>query len=300
MDDARDWCTSGIVHLHNGMIERAIYAFTNGIEAGPKNVEMYRNRGISYVYKGEPDKAIADFMRAIQLASEDRAPLDTLLDLAILQEGSRPDDAESLYQQIVTSAEKNNLRDPDVALTAMSALCCMHARKGRCGEAKRLYSTFLDICSKTSDKDSWPYTDLPSAYHGMADYTHEEEAWLILFQDRLTEEATIAAANGLAWIYGMCPRSDMRNGKLGIKYATQACELTKWGDPQYIGALAAAYAQTGDFQSAVKFQEKAIDVLKNEFPKTGELLADYEACLKLYREGKPYRMEPRDTPAGQP
>ena len=66
--------------------------------------------------------------------------------------------------------------------------------------------------------------------------------------------------------------------------------------------LAAALAETGQFDEAVKTQEKAIALLPKENPKDREgnpftsnarLKPMYEERLKLYQEKKPYRMAPR-------
>ena len=44
--------------------------------------------------------------------------------------------------------------------------------------------------------------------------------------------------------------------------ATRACELSQWRDPEFIDTLAAAYAETGNFDEAVRYSravEKASD-----------------------------------------
>jgi hypothetical protein len=64
-----------------------------------------------------------------------------------------------------------------------------------------------------------------------------------------------------------------------------------WKNAEYIDTLAAAYAETGDFDSAVEFQKKAMSLLvRGEAPEQER--SDYEARLKLYQSGKPYREEP--------
>jgi WD40 repeat protein/tRNA A-37 threonylcarbamoyl transferase component Bud32/Flp pilus assembly protein TadD len=94
------------------------------------------------------------------------------------------------------------------------------------------------------------------------------------------------ALNILAWLRATCPAAEVRDGAKAVKHATRACELTNWKDAQYIDTLAAAYAEIGDFDSAVKQQKKAIDLLteEEEGPR-----ADMEERLKLYQSGKPYR-----------
>lgn len=74
-----------------------------------------------------------------------------------------------------------------------------------------------------------------------------------------------------------------------IEAATKACELTFWKNPAYLGALAAAYAETGNFPEAVMWQEKSLEIA-DSIPEKQRV--DYESPLALYREGKPYYVPP--------
>ncbi len=97
------------------------------------------------------------------------------------------------------------------------------------------------------------------------------------------------ALNDLAWLLATCLVAEFRDGAKAVEQATKACELTNFKKARYVGTLAAAYAQTGDFKSAVKRQKNAIDLLTEE---EEELRADFEERLKLYQSGKPYRKSP--------
>jgi tetratricopeptide (TPR) repeat protein len=97
------------------------------------------------------------------------------------------------------------------------------------------------------------------------------------------------ALNHLALLRAACPTAEFRDGTKATENATKACELTDWKKAHYVGTLAAAYAETGDFDSAVEWQRKAIDLLTEE---EEELRADFEERLKLYQSGKPYRENP--------
>jgi len=60
--------------------------------------------------------------------------------------------------------------------------------------------------------------------------------------------------------------------------------MTEWKVANYLGTLAAACAEVGDFESAVKRQTTANALRSNQEEKTRG-----DAQLKLYREKKPYR-----------
>jgi tetratricopeptide (TPR) repeat protein len=87
-----------------------------------------------------------------------------------------------------------------------------------------------------------------------------------------------------AWIWATCPDDKYRDGKKAVESATKACELTKWNEADYLVTLAAAYAEVGDFESAVKWQTKANELRDDDDDKTVG-----ESCLKLYQEKKPFR-----------
>ncbi len=63
----------------------------------------------------------------------------------------------------------------------------------------------------------------------------------------------------------------------------QACELSGWRWASSISVLAAAYAEQGDFDQAVEWQEKATDMV------SGKRRNDFRARLNLYKAHKPLR-----------
>ncbi len=65
---------------------------------------------------------------------------------------------------------------------------------------------------------------------------------------------TLARALGdRAWFEATCPNSSFRNGQQAVKDAKAACSIMAWKDENMIDTLTAAYAETGDFDSAVRY-----------------------------------------------
>jgi len=65
--------------------------------------------------------------------------------------------------------------------------------------------------------------------------------------------------------------------------AQQACELTQWQEVEYVDTLAAAYAESGNFDEAVRWQEKAVELAPDDRKD------HYRINLKLYKSGMPFR-----------
>ncbi|MHB1555951.1 MAG: tetratricopeptide repeat protein [Isosphaeraceae bacterium] len=101
----------------------------------------------------------------------------------------------------------------------------------------------------------------------------------------------------LARILATCNNDSVRNGPRAVREATTACELTKWGDPDCLDTLAAACAEIGDYDSAVKWQTKAIDLIRKDVPSTlkramnfgGRRGVGFEDRLAFYKGKKPTR-----------
>ncbi len=104
--------------------------------------------------------------------------------------------------------------------------------------------------------------------------------------------------NTAAWLLATSWDDSARNGKRAVELATKACELAEWKEPNYLDTLAAAFAEAGQFEEAVKWQKKAIELSQGLDAAIREQL---QAHLKLYEARKPYHeARPKPTDAALP
>jgi hypothetical protein len=71
-----------------------------------------------------------------------------------------------------------------------------------------------------------------------------------------------------------------------VNLAEEAVAATHRNNPAFLDTLAAAYAETQQFDKAVAVQQEAIGLLQREAEKK-----DYASRLQLYQAKKPYRTQ---------
>ena len=91
--------------------------------------------------------------------------------------------------------------------------------------------------------------------------------------------------NSLARLLATCPDGSIRDGRAAIRFGTKACELSGWKDSALIDTLAAAYAETGSFDRAVKVEQQALQS-RSIAP---DRLRGMQDRLVSYQKRKPYR-----------
>lgn len=116
------------------------------------------------------------------------------------------------------------------------------------------------------------------------------------------------ALNNLAWLLATEPDPKNRNGDDAVKFAAQACALTRSSEPVFLGTLAAAYAEAGRFDDAIATAQRAHDIAiaqaaaaeKAKQPAAAKNRQDLAAreveLLKQFQDHKPFHRK-TDLPA---
>ena len=126
------------------------------------------------------------------------------------------------------------------------------------------------------------YTSLGVAQFRVGDYLQAEKN-LKTALARNPKDAD--ALNQLAWMLAVCPDKKYRNGKKALDLSRGVINLKT--TPNFLDTLAAAYAETGNYDDAVRVQRKVIALLSQE-----ERLNNIEIYLdrlKKYEAHRPWR-----------
>ena len=109
--------------------------------------------------------------------------------------------------------------------------------------------------------------------------------------------------NNYAWVLATSPEDGVRDGKRAIELATKACELTEFKKPHILSTLAAAYAESGDFETARKWSKQAVATRDEDDDQehAKEMAEQLSKELASYEANKPWRerMAAKESSAGE-
>ena len=281
----------------------AIAEFSEAIRLKPDFVEAYNNRGLSYDCKGDHDKAIADYSEAIRLKPDYVLAYDNR-GIACINKGDYtnaianenqairldPKDAMAYYNRgnayTGIGGYDNAITDFNEAIQLKPNYVNAYISRATAYAYKSDWDSAITNCNEAirlDPKGATAYFNRGNAYtdkgdndKAIADYNEAI---------RLKPDYVLAYKN-LAWLLAICPDVNMRNGEKAVEYAKKACALSEWTNSETIETLAAAYAETGDFDNAAKWQNK---YLESNPPKGALEIARQR--LHFYEQKKPYHAE---------
>lgn len=248
--------------------DKAIADFTEALRLDPKDADAYVNRGLSRRAKKEYDKAVADFTEAIRLEPRNA--------IAYINRGSARHDQKEYDKAIADYTEALRFDPKDER--AFGGRGIVWDRKKDHDKAIVDYTEAIRLSQKKESKAvhhtcrAMAWSDKKDYAKAIADYT----------EARRLDPKFPMALNGFAWLLATCPNEKMRDGKRAVQLAQEGLKLNKEDAPM-MDTLAAAYAEAGNFDEAVRWQERALEdpQLKSD--------ADARRRLELYRKKQPYR-----------
>ncbi len=115
---------------------------------------------------------------------------------------------------------------------------------------------------------------------------HFREA-LRLQRDVSVVSGSFTWANNLAWLLATSPDAKIRNGAEAVEWARKACQADGYKNPSLLDTLAAALAEAGQFDEAIKVSQQMIELAAGE----QKTVDSAKARIELFRSSQPFHEE---------
>lgn len=259
----------GTAHEDKDELDLALDDFNDAIRLDLKNDGAFVDRGLAEAHAFKYREAMNDFAEAIRLNPRDPLAFHNRATINL-----KTADLDAALNDFAKELELNPT-DSDAHAGRASAF------RRRNELAKALAECNLALERNPNSLIAW--LERAKIYAQAKDYANARKDLDAIANLRLTRPGAQCIA--VAWLHATHPDAAMRDGKAAVVEATKGCELDHWTHWWYIGTLAAAYAEAGDFEQAIRHQRKALEMtpLQNEFHR------DVQQRLALYEAHQPYR-----------
>lgn len=267
----------GDVLLRAGKLEDASSRFESALRLDAGSTEAHVGLGRTRMLQGKPEEALGHFRDAVT-----RAPESAPARLAL---------ATLLWQRGDLVASKS---EAEAALRLDSMLPEAHNVLGlaqwRLGDIESAIASFAEeLRVNPAHADARENRAFILAAQGRVEEAIGEYRQAL--KQRPDEPKTL---NGLAWLRATHPDARHRDGAEALDLATRADRITGHRHPVALNTLAAALAENGRFEDAVRAAEAAVRSAREAGQDA--MARDIESMLALYRAGKPFRDRPGRPP----
>jgi len=264
----------GIVLFQKADTDDAIAHYRTTLEMQPDFWDAEYNLGIALLSKGQVDEAIAHCSNAVRIAPND-PDAQVALGNALLQK-ERIDDAIVHYQRALSTR-------PDYFL-AHHSLGHAFLEKGEIDAAIFHCRAALLIQPENADAHANLAIALDEKGQTAEAIQHYKKALEISPQ-------SVSALTNLAWLLATCSNASFRNGSKAIELAAEADQLSGGTNTLVLRALAAAYAESGQFGKAIEIARAAMQLARTQGDSS--LAGALQQEIALYELALPYRETPK-------
>jgi Flp pilus assembly protein TadD len=264
----------GFVQLQDGKVDEALGHFEKAVLLQPDDANAQKNLGSALLEKGRVDDAIAYFQEALRLKPDDSGAHNNL-GFSFFKKG-RTGDAIAEYQK----ALKIQPDDPGVHHN----LGLAYFKEGLADEAMLEYQKALEA----KPDDAEVHNDIASVLSKNGSEAEAIQHWQKALE---IKPQYMPAQNNLAWALATNPDASLRNGAKAVQLAQQANQSSNGKNLLVLRTLAAAYAETGQFTTALTIAGQALQLAATEQNLT--MINSLQAQMKLYEAGQPFHTAAR-------
>jgi tetratricopeptide (TPR) repeat protein len=290
--------------------EAALESFNRATELAPDSVAPYQYRGEVYSKLGKPEEAIEQLDKALELSPNNLASLLIRAELLMTMkkwEQALADIDAALGQQpglvrghLMRARALDELGRTDEAVAALERVAA--AAPDRADVQFQIAAFYVEneqapeaIAALTRVLEVDDSNELARRLRGdmrllVGDHAGALDDFAKAYE---AEPLDPGVLNNYAWTLATSPFDELRDGKRAVELATKACEVTEFAEPHILSTLAAAYAEAGDFEQAVKWSEDAVAKSK-ELSAEDNFDGQLDAELASYRKKQPWRELKKD------
>lgn len=256
--------------------EEAVGHYERAIQLKPDFNEAYQNLAILHEALHRYDTAIQYAVKAIELAPKNVLPTFCLNAWGYNLLG---------YAEALESYIQENKNESNRVLNGLLYYCLGESWSAlgnheKAREAYRKAQEIYEQLTKTKPDDAYALWGLASSYYG----SKKHKDAIVFYGHAIEADPNFTASySKLSFLYATCPEAKFRNGEKAVDLAKKACELVSYNDDICLAVLAAAYAERGDFEKAIEYENKAISLADDDAK------AEYEKRLESYKTNKPWR-----------
>jgi tetratricopeptide (TPR) repeat protein len=249
-------------------LDKALDDYNQAIALNPNNAGAYVDRALVLARKGDVENAMKDYAEAIKLNPQQwQAYFNRAAELKELGK----------LREALADLDHVTMLNPKFVGSYMSR-ANIYNRQGQLDKAISDYNAALQLDPNVDEV----YVARARVFMRKKNYSQALPDLQMAMRAKSTK--LDIALNSLAWLRATCPEARMRNGKEAVELATKACELSQWQNWSNIDTLAAAYAEAGDFDQAIKYERQVMQMTK---PSTNDSKIKHR--LALYEHHKAYR-----------
>ncbi len=240
------------------------------IQALPEKAEVRVDLGTALAQLKQYDEARRQFEAAIALG-HDTADVHHQLGLLLGRSGDHVGALREFDQALELDAGHTG------------ALMDSAAALGRAGRIDKVIERYQGVLRHNPDH-------APAACglaHALRQLGQTAQARTVLSEAIKHAPNSVLLHDGLAWLLATAPEDGLRDGAQAVRLARRAIELAGQPDAILLNTLAAALAETGQFDQAVSITEQVARDARAA-GQTGTA-AEADARLRLYRQRRPYR-----------